>query len=477
MRSQIVNILISFFLLFPVLGNAQTLISATESGVLPAVLITFFGITEADYNVRYYKVTYNTIDLNGDSTVASGMIAIPMNPTCDSLPLALFAHGTALLRTEVPSNDSIEADLGKSLASRGYVVAMPDYLGMGDNPGLHPYQHWKTEATVSIDILRAAKEFIQDSLSFDFSNEVFLTGYSQGGHAAMATAKYIQDNQLESEFNVAGLAPMSGAYHISKRQTDEIIQDIAFPYSGYIVYLVTSYERIYGGIYSDISDFLQSPYDTLLPPYYDGTYSMLDVQPLIPLKASDYITATFLSDFIADSATKTTAFWQSLLDNDNYDWTPTHPVKFMYCNGDDLVNPLNTQDAFAAMTANGASNIEKEDFGNFNHLNCYVPATSATIDYFQSLRTDCVDATGVKELQVSFDLNAYPNPVNQRLNIVLDNQENGLVEIISVEGKMVYTNNIFDSISIPTQNLATGMYFVKVTTSTKIMLKQISITH
>jgi len=289
MRSHFFNTLLFFILLFPVLGNAQHLVSATETGVLPAVLITFSGITEADYNVRYYKVTYNTTSLSGTPTVASGMLAVPMNPDCDSIPMALFAHGTSLLKTDVPSNDSIEADLGKALASRGYVVAMPDYLGMGDNPGPHPYQHWETEATACIDMLRAAKEFIQDSLAFDYSNEVFITGYSQGGHAAMATAKYIQDNQLESEFNVAGLAPMSGAYHISKRQTDVILNDIAFPYSGLIVYSALAYENIYGGIFNDVSDFLQAPYDTLIPAYYDGTHSMLDVQPLLPLKASQYI--------------------------------------------------------------------------------------------------------------------------------------------------------------------------------------------
>ena len=477
MRSQIVHTLISFLLLFPVLGTAQTLISATETGVLPAVLITFSGITVADYNVRYYRVTYNTTDLQGMPTVASGMIAVPMAPDCDSIPIALFAHGSALLQTEVPSFDSIEADLGKSLASRGYVVAMPDYLGLGVNQGFHPYQHWETEATSSIDILRAAKEFIADSLSFDFSNEIFLTGYSQGGHAAMATAKYIQDNQLESEFNVAGLAPMSGAYHISKRQTDEILKDVPFLYPGYTVYLIMGYQYVYGGIYSDHSDYLQAPYDTLIPPYFDGTHSILEVHSLLPTVASQYLNPNFINDFMADSTDKVTPFWQALLDNDNYDWTPTMPVNLLYCNADDLVNPLNTQDAFDAMTANGVTNIKKEDLGNFNHLNCYLPATSATIEYFQELRTDCKTPSGVNQLEVSFDLNAYPNPVNNQLNIVLENQETGFIEMYSMDGKLVYTNSISGTKYIDTHTFNNGVYILKVYTAEAILMKQITIAH
>lgn len=477
MRSQIVNTIISLLLLFPLFGNAQTLISATEAGVLPGVLITFSGITVADYNVRYYKVTYHTTDLQGLPTVASGMIAVPINPDCDSLPIALFAHGSALLQTEVPSFDSIEADLGKSLASRGYVVAMPDYLGLGVNQGFHPYQHWETEATSSIDILRAAKEFIADSLSFDFSNEIFLTGYSQGGHAAMATAKYIQDNQLESELNIAGIAPMSGAYHISKRQTDEIIKDTPFLYPGYTVYLIMGYQYVYGSIYTNHSDYLQPPYDTLIPPYFDGTHTMLEVHPLLPTIASQYLNPNFINDFIADSTAKATPFWQALLDNDNYDWTPTVPVNLLYCNADDLVNPLNTQDAFDAMTLNGVTNIQKNDIGNFNHLNCYVPATSATIEYFQELRTDCKTPSNVKHLEVSYDLNAFPNPVNNQINIVLDYQESSIIEMYAMDGKLVYTGEINGTKSIGTQTFTNGVYLLKVYTTEAILMKQITVAH
>ena len=44
---------------------------------------------------------------------------------------------------------------------------MPDYLGMGESPGLHPYVHGESEATATLDMIRAAREFISDSFKFN----------------------------------------------------------------------------------------------------------------------------------------------------------------------------------------------------------------------------------------------------------------------------------------------------------------------
>ena len=86
---------------------------------------------------------------------------------------------------------------------------------MGDNPGIHPYVHWESEATASIDLIRASREFLMDSLEIWDNNQLFLTGYSQGGHSTMAIHKYIKVNNLQSEFNVVASAPMSGPYALS----------------------------------------------------------------------------------------------------------------------------------------------------------------------------------------------------------------------------------------------------------------------
>ena len=47
-------------------------------------------------------------------------------------------------------------------AAFGYVVCAPDFVGLGDSPGVHPYVHAKTEASAAIDMLRAARELDAD---------------------------------------------------------------------------------------------------------------------------------------------------------------------------------------------------------------------------------------------------------------------------------------------------------------------------
>jgi hypothetical protein len=109
-----------------------------------------------DYEIEIYKVIYKTIDANDNEVQASGAIVIPINSDIQ-FPLCLYDHGTVVMRDEVPSRESEEILIGISYACGGYVTALPDYLGMGDSPGLHPYCHAKTEASASVDILRATR--------------------------------------------------------------------------------------------------------------------------------------------------------------------------------------------------------------------------------------------------------------------------------------------------------------------------------
>ena len=479
MKSIYLKSILFGLLVLPNLVYAQKLVSAIDLGIYPKVIISASGLTTAEYNVKMYKVTYNTSNLLGNSVIASGMICVPVNATCDSLPIALYAHGTVLKRDDVPSADNSEAIIGKAIASRGYVTAMPDYLGLGDLPGLHPYQHAESEAIVSVDILLAAKELIRDSLTFTYSNEVFITGYSQGGHAAMATTKYIQDNNLQADLNVVASAPLSGAFHASKRQTDELLLDIPYNSPGYILYLIMAYEEVYGGIYTDTSDFLQSPYDTTVAPLFDGTVAMGVIHGMLPSKTSQYLNPTFLNAFIADSTAKTSALWQALLANDNYDWTPTTPLKMFYCSGDATVKPQNTLDAFDAMIANGATQVFKEDLGaNLNHGGCVSPAVSNAIDYFQGLRTDCIVYHSVDDNNTLLvNVNTYPNPVQNQLNIDLGSEKTANIEIYSMDGKIKYSSVISNKENINTSEWKNGSYVLRIYNDNGQSIKTISVIH
>ncbi|MGB0176718.1 MAG: alpha/beta hydrolase family protein, partial [Owenweeksia sp.] len=306
-------------------------LSTTNSGQLK------FLFPDAQFDVAAYKVVYNTVDIDGTPTVASGALMIPINNNCDQFPLISYNHGTVLLKEDVPSRDNTEAIIPKLMASLGKIAVCPDYLGLGDNPGLHPYLHAESEATASIDLMRAVREYVRDSLTISLNGEVFITGYSQGGHAAMATAKYIQDNNLTAEFNVLAVGPASGPYNLSGTQSQLLLSNAPYSNPGYVCYLLFGLNRVYGDLYTSYSDILKAPYDQIIPPYFNGTYPMDSVNAKLPAKLSDFIQDTVLANFSSASGTKNHPLWQALIKNDNYDWTPAMPMELYYCTQDEQV--------------------------------------------------------------------------------------------------------------------------------------------
>lgn len=458
--------------------QAQVLESVTDLGFYSKAAIQFLGLTTPDYDLQLYKVTYNTTDNSGNNVIASGMVAVPINPDCDSLPIALYGHGTVVLREDVPSRNNIESTLGKAIATRGYVTAMPDYLGLGDLQGLHPFQHSESEARVSLDIMRAAQELIEDSLTYTFNHQVFLTGYSQGGHTAMATLKAIHDDHLENEFNVIGAAPMSGSYHSSSTQTRIILEDIVYGNQGFVVYMIMAYQDIYGGIYNSTSDFLQSPYDVDIPPLFDGNTSLGDINDALPNIASDYLDPTFLADFISDSTTQSSPLWQAIIDNDNYDWKPESRLKLFYCGGDQTVFPENSTDAYTAMRANGAGLVLKEDLGVLSHGGCVSPSITAVIDYFESIRPACDEPASIFEQDnIRFQFQLFPNPAANQVAIINDEHIGLNVKVYTVTGNLIFSSSIQKKLKIDVSQWSEGVYIVQLGNASERSIKKLIIQH
>ena len=107
-------------------------------------------------------------------------------------PFLSWQHGTTADDYWVPSNIYSDNNIiGVVGASHGYIVTMSDFIGLGDGVGFHNYVHAKTEASSTIDLILFGKEFAYDKGVMP-NNQLFLFGYSQGGHATMATVRELQ---------------------------------------------------------------------------------------------------------------------------------------------------------------------------------------------------------------------------------------------------------------------------------------------
>jgi acetyl esterase/lipase len=447
------------------LVHGQTLVSAVQlASKTTSQIGAVIGYSGAPYNaVKIYKISYNTKDPFNNTTVATGAVFIP-TLICDSLPLVGYCHGTVLKKTEVPSKQYDNNYEGLYFSAKGYVVAMPDYLGLGDNAGFHPYLHSETEARATIDLMRAAREYIADSTTLGLNGQVFISGYSQGGHAAMATLKYIQDSSLLSEFNVIAGAPMSGPYSLSTVQP-HTVYDSTYNYNAFTPYVVNSYQYVYGNLYTTVNQYYDSPYDVNIPPYLNGNYTFTTLNSLLPGNVYHFMNDSVLDAFIADSINFTTPLRHDLKLNDNYAWNASMPLRLCYCGSDDLVLPGNSLVAADSMTARGSADVTAININTAgDHFTCFNPAISYVRTWFDTFKITCSITSGIDEeiMNTSNIVTVFPNPASNVIGIqsTLPIKE---VELTDINGRAVFTATSLNkkAFQINVGNINNGFYIIK----------------
>lgn len=459
----------SVLLFFSGSAYSQQLISSEFLSETPAAANNDLSGVPQHYDVANYKLIYSTTDTQGDSTIASGLLSIPVGTECTELPMAIYCHGTVLQKSNVPSSLNYEAATVRQFASSGFIALGPDYIGFGESPGLHPYQHNVTQATATIDMIHAAREFLEGEDISD-NHEVFITGYSQGGHAAMATMMYAQENGLTEELGIVAGAPCSGSYDLSGTTAPPVIyEQINYGFFGYVAFLVETYQLVYGNMYSDISAFYKSPYDDMVPQFFDGQqdeYGMGYVNGQFP---------TTMSEFLVDSVLENVQgnmnhpLWQALEDNNNYDWAPEMPLRMYYCTGDEQVYYVNSTIAESTMQDNGAEDVEAINMlTGGSHGQCASPALNAAWEFFSGQTTLCW-ATSVEDI-VEEPLEMFPNPASDVLNIAFP-ESKGQLEMIDLRGATVLQQTITSSnANIDVSGIPAGQYLVKITSESGVRI-------
>ncbi len=459
-------LLFSFTLFFFVKSDAQLVSYSLQQSFTVTQLDSFLNSTGFNlpvvpqYAIDVYQVIYKTPYRHIDSLVnVSGIVVFPKNTSCPS-GLGCYAHGTFSRRDEVPSYNGPERPIGFFFAGIGGVVtAMPDELGLGDcdsSVKIHPYINAFHSGYASVNIMRAARQ-LADTLNIALSGEVVLTGYSQGGYTTMATAKLIQEN-FTNEFNVVALAPMSGPYDLNVTMTDLMLSYNPYATPAYLPYLMLGNYWVYPSLqqlYPNPSEILKYPYDSIIPPMlYSKNYSLGQIAQFCDPIPRNMIKDSIINDF---ENNPNHPFKLILAENDLLGWTPQKPVKIAYCTADEQVPYLNAVRADSAWRANGAPNIQIQNFGNMNHGGCVEPAlTSAAFFLFGKL-SNC---TGIYETPaISFTV--YPNPVTGEFKIL---KEEGVYEVtvFNVNGQKIYSNTLINDIeSIHLGNIAAGIYSVE----------------
>ncbi len=342
------------------------------------------GITPR-YNVRIYRILYETFDPRGLSTLASGALVVPVGAP-GSLPLVSYQHGTQFEQTDAPSNpDASDQLFGVIMATDGYAVTLADYLGLGTNsPALHPYLHARSEATAAVDMLRAGRAYMTNTLALHLNGKLFLAGYSQGGHATLALQRELEDRHAV-EFPLTASAPMAGPHDLSGTMAEKIIGLEAYGDPAYVPYLLFGYNAVYR-MFAAPAEVLMEPYATQLPPLFDGRHASSEINAVMPAVPGLIFKPAYMDAFATDS---NHIFRAALRCNDTYRWKPRAPIRLYHCPADTIVPFANSQVACSNLLANGATSVQVLDptpGTDHDHGDGALPCFTAAKAWFDSLR-------------------------------------------------------------------------------------------
>lgn len=341
-------------------------------------LISQSGQGRDIYDIEVHKIVYKTKTVAGKETEASGVVMFPQMEK--PLPLLSYQHGTITDESSVPSNITNfginEYGAMAIFSATGLIVSMPDYLGYGASSDLpHPYEHGKSLAAASFDMLMAVEEFLEVQ-KIEKSGQLYLMGYSEGGYATLALQKLME---ASGEDRITATLAGAGAYNKTAFSKAIIGMNKPLEFIAHYLWVLHAYNQIYSTLKRPWSDYVNAPYAQNLEALQTITSSTID-QLIDEGKVETNPKKLFKESLISEiNNGSDTALLNAFADNDLLDWTPKAPVFLYHGTEDDFVFPLNSSSTAQALNARGGK-VSYVPLEGKDH-------TTAVLDYFSNCIT------------------------------------------------------------------------------------------
>ena len=324
---------------------------ADSAGTLPAVA--------PKYAVKSYKLEYLTLDGDGRQVLASALVNVPDKPTVPGAsgsaaaptgPILALQHGTIARDAEAPTNYVRASEVSVVLASMGYQVLAPDYVGYGSSKGKeHPYLLAAPSASVVLDLLTAAKYWRKSTQQLD-NGQLFLAGYSEGGYTSVAASRALAAGTSPHAKSLALVVAGGGPYQVYVT-LDEILKQIRQKNALLGALVNPGFLRLMGdSVRASVRNALL---DELLGSGADVAFhpAMID---------------SYLADNVAGME----------LQSNVHDWKPVVPIRFFHGQDDQTVSYKSATATLLAMRNQGAASlVSLTDCKRLpaTHLDCVPP--------------------------------------------------------------------------------------------------------
>jgi poly(3-hydroxybutyrate) depolymerase len=255
-------------------------------GAVQAGLQTNLGVPPNNCGIDVYYLLFRTTGAAGEATESSGAMMVPTGaaPGCSGpRPILLYAHGTNtnkalnIANLEDPSN-SEGALIAAMYAAQGYIVVAPNYAGYDISTlGYHPYVLANQQSGEMLDILSAARSALPKTMTASTSDNgsLYITGYSEGGYVALATARALD---LQAPGLYTAVAPMSGPHALEAFvDTIFLLGQVGVDDTVFAPFITTSYNKAYGtsATPNPVFQFTGAATDVYEPAYATGITTLL----------------------------------------------------------------------------------------------------------------------------------------------------------------------------------------------------------
>lgn len=302
-------------------------------------------LSHTKYDIASHRITYKTT-YRGKEITVSGAIILPKDRS-KPLPLLVYMHGTSFDKNNVPS--MWQSPTSYILpAMSGFITLLPDYIGYGYSAGgiLHPYMQQKPGVTTVIDLIKAGKKIL-DYYNIKYTNHLFLSGYSQGGHLTLALLKEIEQNPVPG-IKITAAAPAGGPYKL-KENIAYILKHDKFEHIGYVAFIIASYNEIFWK--RPYTDFFREPYAGIIKKFTKGEIPLLEMRKSLTPQVKELMNPGFLRNYLGNGERQVKKAWR---DNCDFNWVPETPMNIYHGKFDQDVPFVLAKETYEQFIKSGA---------------------------------------------------------------------------------------------------------------------------
>lgn len=340
-------------------------ISAAEARVL--LFITRVKGISVRNAIDLYRMNYRLTRADGKVVPLSGLLALPHEFV--SRRLVSFQHGTTTTRTAVPSKpDGTGLATAIVFAGNGYALVVPDYPGLGESPGRHPYYVADAIGPAVVAMIETARR-----LNPVPKGSVFLCGFSEGAWASLAALRILENEHT----SVLGSALVAGAYDLRGVSLTASMSARSSTQSLYLAYAAWGQAGYYG-----------HPLDSVLTPTYAKLAERLftgatpqEILSALPANPRQLFGQPFLDAY---DHGRSHWFLDALAANSLVEVMPRSPLKFYYGSADVEVNPQESLNAARAVSQRGTE-VGATNVGPVGHDASMLTAAPLILSWLREL--------------------------------------------------------------------------------------------